>query len=70
MIALEMKELMERGNISRAELKRRVRLSRARITQIMNLLKMSPEVIEMIKGLGDNFKRPLITERKLGKVVY
>jgi ParB-like chromosome segregation protein Spo0J len=44
-----MKELMERDNISRAELARRMKLSRARITRIMNPLKLSPEVIEMIK---------------------
>jgi transcriptional regulator with XRE-family HTH domain len=57
-----MKELMESENISRAELVRRMNLSRARITQMMNQLKLSPEVIEMIKGLGDNFKRPVITD--------
>jgi transcriptional regulator with XRE-family HTH domain len=62
---MEMKELMERENISRVELARRMNLSRARITQIMNLLKLSPEAIEMIKEIGDNFKRPLITERRL-----
>ena len=50
-----MKELIESENISKAELARRMKLSRARITQMMNLLKLSPEVIEMIKELGDNF---------------
>jgi hypothetical protein len=43
---MEMKELMERENISRAELARRMKFSRARITQMMNLLKFSPEVID------------------------
>ena len=44
-----MKEFMEREGLSKAELARRMNFSRARITQIMNLLKLSPEVIEMIK---------------------
>ena len=51
-LAMEMKELMERENISRAELSRRMKLSRARITQIINVLKLSPEAIEMIKEMG------------------
>ena len=58
-------EKNKRENISRAELAKRMNVSRARITQIMNLLKLSPDVVEIIKEFGDNFKRPLITERRL-----
>jgi hypothetical protein len=64
-LAIEMQEIMERNNISRAELARKMKVSRARILQILNLQKLSHEVIEMIKGLGDNLKRPVITERRL-----
>ena len=60
-----MKEIMEREGLTRAEMSRRMNVSRARITQRMNLLKLSPEVIEKIKGLGDNLERPVITERRL-----
>jgi hypothetical protein len=40
-------------------------VSRARVTQILNLLKISPEVIEMISSLGDPIRNPIVTERKL-----
>ena len=60
-----MKKLMESEGLSKAELARRMNLSRARITQIINLLKLSPEVIEMIKEIADRLKKPVITERRL-----
>ena len=63
--ALKMKQLMDREGLSRAELARRMNLSIERITQIMNLLNLSPEVIEMIKGIVDRLKKPVITERRL-----
>ena len=47
------------------KIRRRMDVSRTRITQMMNLLKLIPEVIEMIKEMGDIFKRPLVTERGL-----
>ena len=59
---------MERKGLSRAELARRMKVSRARITQVMNLLKLSPEIIEMIKEMGDRFERQVITERKLREI--
>ena len=65
---MEMKEIMEREKISRAELARRMKVSRARITQIMNVLKLSPEVIEMIKEMGDRLEKPVMTERKLREI--
>jgi hypothetical protein len=52
MLAMEMKEIMEREGLSRAELEGRMKLSRAGITQRINLLKLSPGVIEMIKRMG------------------
>jgi transcriptional regulator with XRE-family HTH domain len=64
MLAMDMKEIMERENISRSELARRMKLSRARITQMMNLLKLSPEVIKIIEEMGEGFNMPVITERR------
>jgi hypothetical protein len=49
---------------SRAALAGHLRVSRARVTQILNLLKLSLEVIEMISSLGDSFKHPSITEKQ------
>jgi len=50
---------------SPAALARRLKVSRARVTQILNLLKLSSEVIEMISSLGDPIQGPVVTERKL-----
>jgi len=44
-----------------------MKLSRARITQILNLLKMPEEKIEEMMALGDTFNRRLVTERGLRK---
>jgi hypothetical protein len=50
---------------SSADLARHLNVSRARVTQILNLLKLSPEVIEMISSLGDPLRCPNLTERRL-----
>jgi hypothetical protein len=50
---------------SLAALARQLRISRARVTQLLNLLELSPDVIEMISSLGDPMRSPVITERRL-----
>ncbi|APH12410.1 hypothetical protein ASJ33_04225 [Dehalococcoides mccartyi] len=50
---------------SPAALARHFKVSRARVTQILNLLQLSPEVIDVICLLGDPIRYPIITERKL-----
>ncbi len=50
---------------SPAALARHFKISRARVTQIMNVLRLAPEVIEMISSLGDPLTSPIITERIL-----
>ena len=42
--ALSWQKLIEQGNISRAEISRREGLSRARVTQLMSLLKLTEKV--------------------------
>lgn len=39
--------------------------SRARITQLLNLLSLSNQVLEQIRASGDYWVRPLVTERML-----
>ena len=51
--------------VSLADLARHYKVSRTRVTQIMNLLKLSPEVIDIISSLGDPVSSPRVTERKL-----
>jgi len=56
---------MESENLNQAELARKLGLSRARVTQMLNLLKLPEALIQEIEEMGDYWDRPLITERKL-----
>ncbi|MCK5117516.1 MAG: hypothetical protein KAR44_13020 [Candidatus Aegiribacteria sp.] len=51
--------------MSRAELARKLGLSRARVTQILNLLKLPDSLISEIEEMGDYWDRQLVTERQL-----
>jgi hypothetical protein len=64
MLAMGMIEIMDREGLIKAKLFRRMELSRVRITQIINLLKLSPRVIEKIKSWEADLKM-IITERWL-----
>jgi hypothetical protein len=50
---------------SPAALARSLKISRARVTQVLNLLQLSLEVVEMISSLGDPLGSPIISERRL-----
>ncbi len=56
---------MEVEGISRAELARRLGVSRARITQWMDLLQLPKRVIRDALAKGDNWGRQVVTERCL-----
>jgi len=65
-LAKEWHKLLENKECSSfADLARYLQVSRARVTQVMNLLKLGPEAIDMISSLGDPLRMPLITERRL-----
>jgi hypothetical protein len=69
-LAKEWQKTLDNGEYaSHAALARHLKVSKARITQIMNLLKLSPEAIEIIDSLGDPISGPILTERKLRKVL-
>jgi L-lysine 2,3-aminomutase len=53
------------GGLSIVNLARKKGISRARVTQILNLLKLAPEIQEMVVRLGDPLLSPSVTERKL-----
>jgi len=57
--------MMEMEELSRAELARRLGLSRARVTQILNLLGLPEILISEIERMGDYWSRQLVTERQL-----
>jgi hypothetical protein len=65
-VAKEWRKVLKSGEYpSFAALARHLEVSRSRVTQIMNLLQLSPEVIDMISSLGDPIRYPIMTERKL-----
>lgn len=40
-------------------------VTRARVTRILRLLDLAPEVLEAVVGLGDPLSDPVVTERSL-----
>ena len=56
---------MELEDLSKADLARKLGISRARVTQILNLLKLPEELLREVEEMGDNWNRKLVTERML-----
>jgi hypothetical protein len=54
---------------SRAALARHLGVSRARVTQVLQLLTLSPSVIDAIVQLGDPLSEPVVSERALRQLV-
>ena len=65
-LAREWRGVLDDGEYtSSAALARHLKVTRARVTQIMNLLKLSPEVIEIISSLGDPINGTVLAEKRL-----
>ncbi len=56
---------MEMDELSRADLARKLGFSRARVTQMLNLLKLPEELLSEIEEMGDKWDRQIVTERQL-----
>ncbi len=63
--AKEMLLEMEYHNLTKAQLARKLNISRARVTQMLNLLKLPEELIQEVEEMGDHWDRRLVTERML-----
>jgi len=64
--AIEWKDLLEFGKVaSQAEIARREGITRARVTQVLDLLRLAPEIQEKILTLTDPLHRRPVTERML-----
>ncbi|MCD4847729.1 MAG: hypothetical protein K8R76_06030 [Candidatus Aegiribacteria sp.] len=61
--------MMEMEELSRADLARKLGLSRARVTQMLNLLKLPDSLISEIEEMGDYWIRQLVTERSLRNLI-
>jgi hypothetical protein len=60
--------MLESG-LTQADVVRKLRMSRARVTQVLHLLDLDPEVAATIIALGDPLPRRAITERALRPLV-
>jgi len=64
--ALEWQALLQSGQVhNQAEIARREGITRARVTQVMALLRLAPEIQQHILSMPDAVRRPAITERAL-----
>ena len=65
-LAREHKEIIDSGKVkNQAELARIKGISRARVTQILSLLKLDSLIIQELERLGDPLQSKIITERRL-----
>jgi hypothetical protein len=69
-MAEEFQRLLDAGEArNRADLARRFRLTRARVTQLMNLLKLDPLILAYVKSLPPGTPTKEVTERGLRTLV-
>lgn len=60
-----MKLTIELQEMTKADMSRKLNLSRARVTQMLNLLKLPEKLIREVEEMGDNWDSRLVTERML-----
>jgi hypothetical protein len=64
--AIEWQALLESGKIAnQTDIARREGITRARVTQVMGMLRLAPEIQEHVLFMPDAASRPLISERML-----
>jgi len=62
-LAQEWQRVLDNGECAtRADLARMLGVSRPRVTQVLDLLELAPEVISAIAALGDPMAGPLVSE--------
>jgi len=67
-LAREYMKMIESSELkNQAELAKLKGISRARVTQILNLLKLDKSIIDNLEKLGDPMVKKVISERKLRK---
>jgi hypothetical protein len=70
-LAREYKKMIDSGEVkNQAELATLKGISRARVTQILNLLKLNKSIIDNLEEIGDPMNRKVISERELRKIFY
>lgn len=70
-LAKEYKEMIDRSKVkNQAELARLKGISRARVTQILNILKLDKSIIDKLEQIGDPMDKKVISERELRKIIH
>ncbi len=64
-LAEEIAAALERGEVNRTGLAHLYGLTKPRVTQLLNLLKLHPLVLDYVRGLARGRPRAGITERRL-----
>lgn len=68
-MAIEWRRQIDTGEVrNKTEIARREGITRARVTQVMGLLRLAPEIQDKILSFPDTL-RPLLTERTLRPIV-
>ncbi len=68
--AIEWRRQMEAGEVrNQADIARREGITRARVTQVLALLRLAPETQEQILTMSNTIRRPEITERRLRPII-
>ncbi len=68
--ALVYKRMLDNGVVaSKAELARKESVSRARVTQILNLMNLAPEIRNYLMTIADRKYLKILTERRLREIV-
>ena len=62
--------MIDKGKVkNQAELAKTKGISRARVTQILNLLKLDKTIIENLEQIGNPMDKKVISERELRKSI-
>ena len=69
-LAKEYRRMIDSGKVkNQAELAKIKGISRARVTQILNLLNLDKSIINKLEQIGDPMDRKVISERELRKII-
>ena len=70
-LAREHKQMIDNGHVkNQANLARKLSISIARVTQILNLLKLDKNIIDNLEQIGDPVDKKVISERELRKIIH
>jgi hypothetical protein len=69
-MAIEWQRQLDAGEVqSRADIARRAGITRARVTQVMSLLRLAPGFQEQILTMSDTIRKSAVTERRLRPII-